>query len=46
MRADGLKEAVQVQRAGQDLDAAPELEHRDQLAVAPGHMKQRDGHER
>ena len=39
--ADGAKEALEVQRAGEDLDATAVLEHRDQLAVAAGDVEQR-----
>ena len=46
VRADRLEEALEVQRARQDLHAAAELEHRDQLAVAAGHVEQRHRHER
>ena len=43
--ADRLKEAVEVQRAGQDLHPAAELQRRDQLAVAAGHVEQRHRHQ-
>ena len=46
VHADRRKESVEVERVGEDLDPAPELEHRDQLAVAAGDVKQRDGHQR
>ena len=44
--ADRLEEAVEVERAGEDLDPAAELEQRDQLAVAAGDVEQRHGHQR